>query len=74
MLVEQFGMDYVERGELRTKFIKPVPARDDRRVPGPRAVGRAVAGGGRAYMLDVWCEDEHGVKVVDGDARVELPA
>ena len=41
MLVEHFGMAYVERGELRTKFIKPVPARHDRRVPGPRAVGRA---------------------------------
>jgi hypothetical protein len=27
-----------------------------------------------AYRLDVWCEDEHGLKVVDGGARVEKPA
>src|SRR5439155_6782213 len=24
MLIEQFGMEYVEHGELRTKFIKPI--------------------------------------------------
>ena len=26
MLIEHFGLAYVERGELRTKFIKPVPS------------------------------------------------
>jgi hypothetical protein len=26
------------------------------------------------YVLDVWCEDQHGVKLTDGDARVELSA
>jgi acyl dehydratase len=74
MLVEHFVMGYVERGELRTKFIKPVPL-------GMTVVCRArvlavepLAGGGVAYRLYVWCEDGDGVKVVDGGARVEAPA
>jgi len=74
MLVEHFGMAYVEHGELRTKFIKPV-------LLGMTVVCRGCVrsiergpGGARTCMLDVWCEDEHGTKVVDGHARVELPA
>jgi hypothetical protein len=74
MLVEHFGMAYVERGELRTKFIKPV-------LLGMTVVcrGRVQSierdpGGARTCMLDIWCEDERGTKVVDGHARVELPA
>jgi 3-hydroxybutyryl-CoA dehydratase len=74
MLVEHFGLAYVERGELRTKFIKPVligmtvvcRGRVRSIEPGARGV--------RTCMLDVWCEDEHGTKVVDGHARVELLA
>ena len=27
------------------------------------------ASGGTVYMLDVWCEDENGVKVTDGGAQ-----
>jgi hypothetical protein len=63
-------MDYLERGELRTKFIKPIFLGAIVSVRGRvRSVERA-AGDGVAYVLDVWCEDEKGVKVTDGDARV----
>jgi hypothetical protein len=73
MLVEHFGLAYVGGGELRTKFIKPVllgmtvvcRGRVQSVEAGPR--------GGSLYTLDVWCEDETGVKVVDGHARVEVP-
>ena len=74
MLVEHFGMGYVEKGELRTKFIKPVPLGMTVVCRGRVLSLERLAGGGVAYRLDVWCEDEHGVKVVDGDARVEVPA
>ena len=75
MLVEHFGMGYVERGELRTKFIKPVPLGMTVVCRGRVLVGRAARrAAGRACRLDVWCEDEHGLKVVDGGARVEVPA
>jgi 3-hydroxybutyryl-CoA dehydratase len=74
MMIAHFGMDYVERGELRTKFIKPI------------LIGATVSGKGRIlsaekrengdteYQLDVWCEIEDGTKVVDGDARVVVSA
>jgi hypothetical protein len=74
MLVEHFGLAYVERGELRTKFIKPVPLGMTVVCRGRVQSIERLAGGARTCMLDVWCEDEHGVKVVDGHARVELPA
>jgi len=74
MLVEHFGMAYVERGELRTKFIKPVPLGMTVVCRGRVLSVERLAGGALAYMLDVWCEDDDGVKVVDGHARVEVPA
>ena len=72
MMVEHFGMDYLERGELRTKFIKPVFLGQTVSVRGRVRAVEAGKGGGKAYVLDVWCEDENGVKVTDGDARVEV--
>jgi 3-hydroxybutyryl-CoA dehydratase len=74
MLIEHFGLAYVERGELRTKFIKPVPLGMTVVCRGRVQSVERPAGGALAYTLDVWCEDEHGTKVVDGHARVELPA
>jgi hypothetical protein len=74
MLIEHFGLAYVERGELRTKFIKPVPLGMTVVCRGRVQLVERLAGGALAYTLDVWCEDEHGTKVVDGHARVELPA
>ncbi len=74
MLVEHFGMGYVERGELRTKFIKPVPLGMTVVCRGRVLAVEPLAAGGTACRLDVWCEDEHGLKVVDGGARVEVPA
>ena len=64
-------MDYLERGELRTKFIKPVYLDADRQSR-PRSWRSSRASGGKVYKLDVWCEDENGIKVVDGDATVEV--
>jgi acyl dehydratase len=74
MLVAHFGMDYLERGELRTKFIKPIYLGAVVSVRGRvRSVERA-DGAGVAYVLDVWCEDQQRVKLTDGDARVVVAA
>jgi 3-hydroxybutyryl-CoA dehydratase len=72
MLVERFGMDYLERGELRTKFIKPVLLGATVFVRGRVLAVERGADGGRVCKLDVWCEDENGTKVVDGDARIGI--
>jgi hypothetical protein len=71
MLVNYFGVDYVERGELRTKFIKPVQLRTVLHVRG-RVQSIDGTDNGKIYAMDVWCEDENGVKLVDGDAKVEV--
>jgi 3-hydroxybutyryl-CoA dehydratase len=73
MLVEHFGLDYLERGELRTKFIKPVYLRTVVHVRG-RVLSVTPTAGGSRYTLDVWCEDDNGVKVVDGHAEIEIRA
>lgn len=73
MMLQTFGMDYLERGQLRTKFIKPVYL--DVIVHTKAKVLSIEPGkGGKVYKLDVWCEDENGLKVVDGDATVEVSA
>lgn len=70
MLLAQFGMDYVERGELRTKFIKPILFGATVFVKGRVRSAEKAENGGTEYKLDVWCEIDDGTKVVDGDARV----
>ena len=70
MMVRYFGMDYLGRGELRTKFIKPVYLKQTVHVRGRVLSADAGEDGTKVYKLDVWCEDENGIKVTDGDARV----
>lgn len=72
MLIERFGMDYVERGELRTKFIKPVFLGVTVSVRGKVTSAVPQENGTVVYALDVWCEDEKGVKLTVGDAKVEV--
>lgn len=74
MMVAAFGFDYIERGELRTKFIKPVLSGVLLHVKGRVRQVEALPGGGSRYTLAVWCEDQEGTKLVDGDAKVEVPA
>ena len=72
MLIDHFGMDYVERGELRTKFIKPIFLGVTVFVRGKVTSAVPQQSGAMAYALDVWCEDEQGVKLTVGDAKVEV--
>jgi acyl dehydratase len=72
MLIEHFGMDYVERGELRTRFIKPTFLGVTVSVRGMVTSAVPKEGGVILYTLDVWCEDENGLKLTVGDARVEV--
>jgi 3-hydroxybutyryl-CoA dehydratase len=74
MLVAQFGMDYIERGELRTKFIRPVELGVLLHVKGRVREATPQPDGSVAYVLDIWCEDANGLKLVEGDAKVEVSA
>jgi hypothetical protein len=72
MLIAQFGADYVARGHLRTKFIKPVYVDE-----GITAHGRVVSvspqsNGSARYELEVWAQDDEGVKRTVGDFAVTV--
>ena len=74
MLLRAFGMDYLARGELRTKYIKPVNLGVELHVRGRITEAKEQSNGNVLYTIDVWCEDEHGTKLVDGDAKVDASA
>ena len=72
MLLRHFGIDYLARGELRTKYIKPVNLGVELHVRGRILEAARGPDGGTLYTIDVWCEDERGTKLVDGDAKVHV--
>lgn len=72
MMVKAFGIHYLERGELRNKYIKPVHLDVELHVCGFVRKVTPQPNGGVLYTLDVWCEDQNGTKLVDGDAQVEV--
>lgn len=72
MLVHRFGMDYLERGDLRTKYIKPVYLNVLLHVKAKVTSVTPQGNGNTLVKLDVWCEDQHGLKLVDGDSSIEI--
>ena len=72
MLLRHFGIDYLARGELRTKYIKPVNLGVELHVRGRIREAAHRPDGSMLYAIDVWCEDERGTKLVDGDAKVHV--
>jgi hypothetical protein len=74
MMLEHFGMDYVARGSLRTKFIKPVYLHETVFVKGRIRSAERQVNGDVVYDLEVWCDNQDGVKVTDGDAKVTVKA
>jgi hypothetical protein len=74
MLVKHFGMHYLARGELRTKFIRPVELGVLLHVKGKIRLATEQPNGNVLYDIAVWCEDAQGLKLVDGDAKVEVAA
>lgn len=73
MLLQHFGRHYVERGDLRAKFIRPifpdVVVTCRGRVRSVEDLGQ----GSTEYKLDVWCEDGNGTLLTVGDASVDVP-
>ncbi len=72
MLLQQFGMNYLECGELRTKYIKPIYLGTVILTRGRVRSAELLDGGAIRYSLEVWCEDEKGTKLTEGDAKVEV--
>jgi acyl dehydratase len=72
MLLRAFGIDYLMRGELRTKYIKPVNLGVELHVRGRVRDAASGPDGLTRYVVEVWCEDQHGTKLVDGDATIDV--
>jgi acyl dehydratase len=72
MLLQTFGRDYLERGELRTKYIKTTDVGITLRILGRVRERAAQDDGAVRFVLDVWTEDKAGVKLTDGDAVIEV--
>ena len=70
LLVDVFGAEAAGRGRLRTKYIAPVY--EDQVIVACAKVRAATRNGeGRnVYEIDVWCEDDTGLKVTVGEAVV----
>jgi 3-hydroxybutyryl-CoA dehydratase len=70
MLLKAFGRDYLERGELRTKYIKTTDVGITLKVLGRVRERDEQADGSVRFVLDVWTEDKTGLKLTDGDAVI----
>jgi 3-hydroxybutyryl-CoA dehydratase len=70
MLLRTFGRDYLERGELRTKYIKPTAVGILLKVLGRVVEREAQADGTVRFVIDVWTEDRAGVMLTNGDAVI----
>lgn len=70
LLTDLFGEDYLRAGELRTKYIKPIPIGARIRPVAQVTEHNDAADGSACYALDVWIEDPHGLKLAVGDASV----
>jgi acyl dehydratase len=70
LLVDVFGDTVLQRGRLRTKYIDPV-YEDQVLITCARVRSmRDHASGDTEYGLEVWCEDDTGKKVTEGEALV----
>jgi hypothetical protein len=71
-LIDTFGEAYLNKGKLRTKYIKTI-LEDQLVIAGLRVREIKRAGNETHYALDVWCEDDKGQMLTVGAADVFLP-
>ena len=72
MMLNHFGADYLYRGGLRTKFIKPTYIDVPLSCTGVVNSRVEQADGSVRYELEVWIEDNEGTKLTVGDASVTV--
>ena len=73
LLTEIFGAAWFTRGVLDLKIVNSVYSGDT--VQAKAVVReRREQGGAIDVVLDTWCENQHGVKVITGDAICRLDA
>lgn len=73
-VLDLFGETFLDRGALRTKYVRPVYEDQNVAVCARVKDLRDDADGDRACVLDVWCEDDAGQVLTVGEATVYVPA
>jgi acyl dehydratase len=72
LLLRTFGAAWVSGGQLRVRFRRPVPA-GERLTIRARVTARTSEAASHTLSFEVWCEDEAGQRVTQGQASVRLP-
>ena len=72
VLTKAFGRDFIENGELRTKYIKTTDVGIKLKILAKVRERENKPNGNVRFVLDVWTEDQAGTKLTDGDAAVEV--
>jgi len=67
MLTDHFGVDWLRHGEMSLKFIAIV-APGDTVLPKAIVKSKQVESNGVKFVMEVWCENQYGRKVVVGRA------
>jgi 3-hydroxybutyryl-CoA dehydratase len=70
LLVDVFGPEAAGKGRLKTKYIAPVYEDQVITACGRVRSARCDGAGVTVYELEVWCEDDTGLKVTVGEAVV----
>ena len=68
MLTERFREGWLAGGTLGVKFVRPIYAEDTITADG-QIVAEGMEGGALEWILDVWCENQSGERVIVGSAR-----
>lgn len=71
LLARTYGLGYVARGSLRTKFIRPI-FKDEEISTCARVTGYEQTPDGTVVSLDVWCEKADGQPCTVGSATALL--
>lgn len=72
VLLKAFGRHYLENGELRTKYIRTTDVGTSIKVLAKVTERTALSGQDVRFTLEVWTEDETGVRRTDGDAVITV--
>lgn len=67
LMIDLFGHNWLSGGKMELKFIAIVDT-GDRLLPKAVVQSKHVDSSGARFIMDVWCQNQHGNKVVIGTA------
>lgn len=67
LMIELFGGNWLREGKMSLKFIAIVDP-GDRLLPKAVVQSREIEDSGVRFVMELWCENQHGKKVVVGTA------